>query len=91
MQHLGRGWEREKVQRAAKPYDDDGHSKVITLRLLLLAAVIMVTKALPPQTNIRRMTRRLLSCRYGAKMLVALRRVEPDGHGAPWCFQPIKN
>ena len=57
---LGGGWEREKAQRAAKCYDDSGHIKVIGLRLLLLAAVIMTAKALSPQTNIRRMTRRLL-------------------------------
>ena len=43
---FGGGWEREKVQRAAKCYD--GHSKAIGLRLLLLAAVIMAAKALPP-------------------------------------------
>ena len=46
----------KKVQRAAKRYDGDGHSKDIGLRLLLLAAIIMATKALPPQTNIRPMT-----------------------------------
>ena len=46
---LGGGWEREKVKRAAKRYDDDGHSKYIGLGLLLLAAVIMAAKALPPQ------------------------------------------
>ena len=46
---LGGGWEREKVQRAAKRYDEgDGHSKVIGLRLLLLAAVIMAAKSAPP-------------------------------------------
>ena len=51
---------KEKVQQAAKLYDDDGHSKVTGLRLLLLAAVIMAAKALPPQTNIRQMTKRLI-------------------------------
>ena len=56
---FGGGWEREKVQRAAKRYDDDGHSKVSGLKLLLLVAVIMAAKALPPQTNIRQMTKRL--------------------------------
>ena len=49
-----------EVQRVAKRYDNDRHSKVIGLRLLLLAAVIMAAKALPPQTNIRQMTKRLL-------------------------------
>ena len=77
------GWEREKIHRAAKGYDDDGHSKVIGLRLLLLAAVIMVAKALPPQTNVRQMTKRLY-CRHGAKILAALRRLKPDGYGGPW-------
>ena len=45
---LGGGWEREKVQQEAKRYADDGHSKGIGLRLLMLAAVIMAAKALPP-------------------------------------------
>ena len=35
---LGNGWEKEKVQRTAKRYDDDGHGKDVGLRLLLLAA-----------------------------------------------------
>ena len=44
--------EREKVQREAKRYDDDdGHIKISGLRQLLLAAVIMSAKALPPQTK----------------------------------------
>ena len=53
------GWEREKVQRAAKRYDDDDHNKVIRLRLLLIAAVNMAAKALPPPTNTRPRTKRL--------------------------------
>ena len=53
---VGRGWEREKVQRAAKRYDDDGHNRVVGLRLLLLVADIMTAKALPSQTNIRQET-----------------------------------
>ena len=77
------------MQRAAKRYDDDGHGKVIGLRLLLLAASIMAAKALLPQPNIRQTTKRL-SCRYEVKILAALRRVRPDGYGSPWCFQPIK-
>ena len=47
------------MQPAAERYDDDGHSKVIGLRLLPLAAVIMAAKALPPETNICQMTKRL--------------------------------
>ena len=53
-------WERNQVQRTAKRYDDDRHSKYIWLRLLLLAAVIMAVKTVPPRTNIRQMTNRLL-------------------------------
>ena len=34
-------------------------AKLLGLRLLLLAAVVMATKALPPQTNIRQITNRL--------------------------------
>ena len=52
---LGDGWERDKVQRAAKGYD--GYSKVFGWRLLLAAAVIMAAKAPPPQMNIRQMTK----------------------------------
>ena len=84
------GWEREKVQRAAKRYDSDGHSKYIGLRLLLLAAVVMATKALPQQKSSRQMTKKLLLIVYvRGEILAALRRVNPDGYGAPWCFEPI--
>ena len=51
-----------KVQRASKRYDDDGHSKVIGLKLLLLAAVITAAKALPPQPNMRQMTKGFQCC-----------------------------
>ena len=52
---LGGGWEREKekVQRAAKRYDNDGHSNCTGVRPLLLGAVVMAAKALLPQTNRR--------------------------------------
>ena len=49
---FGGGWEREKVQRAAKRFDVDDHSKGIGLRLPLFAAVNVAAKALRPQTNI---------------------------------------
>ena len=57
---LGGDWERKQVQQTAKRYDDDHHSKYIWLRLLLLVAVIMAAKAVPPRTNIRQITNRLL-------------------------------
>ena len=67
------------MQQAAKRYGDDGHSKDVGLRLLLLAAVILAAKALPPLTNIRQMTKRLLQCcRYGVQMLADLRCVKRD-------------
>ena len=72
----------KKVQGAAKRYDDR-HNKYIWLKPLLLAAVIVAAKALPPHSNIRHMTKRL----FIAKTLAALRRVKPDGYGAPWCFE----
>ena len=78
---LGGGWERDKVHRAAKRHDDGGHIKVNGLRLLLLAVAIMAAKT-PPQTNTRQTTKRL-QCRYGAKILVALRRVKPNGYRVP--------
>ena len=37
-----------KVQRTAKRYDDDGDGKAVGLRLLLLAAVTLAARALPP-------------------------------------------
>lgn len=40
----------DKVQRATKRYDHDGHSKYNGLRLLPLAAVSVVTRA-APSTN----------------------------------------
>ena len=41
----------KKIQRTATCYDDDGHSKGIGLRLLLLTAVVMAAKAPPPQNE----------------------------------------
>ena len=58
------------MQRTAKRYDDDGHDKDDGLRLLLLAAVIMAARALPPQTN--RQTSNDKEKRHGAKVLEAL-------------------
>ena len=84
---LERGWERKKVQRAAELNDDEGYSKVIGLRLLLLVAAIMAAKA---PTNEHTPNDNGTKCRYGAKIIAALRRVKPDGYGAPWYFQPIK-
>ena len=55
---LGGGWERDKAERTAKLYDDDGHGIDVGLRLLPLAAVIMAARVLPPQTNRRRMTKK---------------------------------
>ena len=48
---LGGDWGRDEVQRTTKRYDDDGHVKDVWLRLLLLAAVMVAARALPPQTN----------------------------------------
>ena len=55
---LGGGREREELQRTARRYDDEGHGKYVGLRLLLLAAVAMAPRALPPQTNRRRMKKK---------------------------------
>ena len=48
---LGGGWEREKVQRAAKRNEDDDYSKAIGLRLLLRPVVTMAANVLPSQTT----------------------------------------
>ena len=79
-----------------KRYDDDDHDEVIGSRLLLLAAALMSARAPPPQTNSRRMkkrrcTGRKYSQRCGAKILAMLRRVEPDGYGDSYDFQPINS
>ena len=60
------------MQRTAKLYDDDGHGEHVGLRLLLLVAVSMTARALSPQTNRRRMTKKRGT---GRKILAALRRV----------------
>ena len=59
------------MRRTAKRYDDDGDGKDVGLRLLLLAVVLMSARALSPQANRRRMTKK----RHGANILAALRRV----------------
>ena len=44
---LGGGWEREKIQQAAKRHNNDGHGEDIGSRLLLLAAAVVAARALP--------------------------------------------
>lgn len=81
-------WEREKIQRLAKRYDDDGNGKDLGLRLLLLAAVTYYGGEAPPPTNEQRSNGQDKT--HGAKTIAALRRVRKlGGYGAPWCFQPI--
>ena len=48
------GWEEEKVQQAAKRYDDDDRGKDVGSRLLLLVAAIVAVRTLPPQPMARR-------------------------------------
>ena len=48
---LGGGRKGDKIQQTAKHYDSNGHVK--DAGLSLLAAVILVTRAFPPQTNKR--------------------------------------
>ena len=90
---LGGGWERDKAQRTAKRYGDDGHGKYVRLRLLLLAAAVMAARALPAQTNRRRMPKErgtgrkhLQLCvvyRYGAPLYAFRRRMPKEKrHGA---------
>ena len=57
-QARGRQGKRYTVQRTVKRYDDDGDGKDVGLRLMLLAAVTMAARALPPLTNRRRMTKK---------------------------------
>ena len=44
----GGGWERYEVQRTAKRCDHDGHGKLVGFSLLLLSAVVLAARALPP-------------------------------------------
>ena len=54
------GWERDDVQRTAQRYDTSMTvaANMLGLRLLLLAAVAMGARALPPQTNRRRVAKK---------------------------------
>ena len=69
---LGGGRDSDTVQQTAERCEDDGDGKGVGLRMPLLAAVVMAARALPPQTNRRRMTKQKSS---GAKILPTLRRV----------------
>ena len=82
---LGGDWGRDEVQRTTKRYDDDGRVKDVWLRLLLLAAVMVAARALPPQTN--RQTPNDKKKRHGAKILVGLCRVTM--RSSIVCFQRI--
>ena len=84
--NLGSGKEIDKVRRTAKRSDDDGDSKDVGLRPLLLAAVIMAARALPPQTNRRRMTKEK---KHWAKILAALCRVRI--RSSTVFFQPMNS
>ena len=77
------------MQRAAKRYEDDSHSKYNGLRLLLLAAVIMAEKALPLQNKHTSNDKDTIIVYVRAKILAGLCRAKPDGYGALWCFEPI--
>ena len=79
---LGGGGERDKVQRAAKRYENDVTAKIGSRLLLLL---LSRRERPPPQTKRCPMT---TEKRHRAKILAVLRRVEPDGYLAPWSFQP---
>ena len=68
-----------KVQRTAKRYDDDGDGNDVGLRLLLLAAVTMAARALPPQTSRRRMTKKIGTGRTLSQLFIVQR------YGAPLC------
>ena len=68
---LGGGGEIYESQRTAKRYDD-GHGKYVAVRLLLLAAVLMAARALPPLIE---QTSNDKEKRHRAKILAALRRV----------------
>ena len=80
---LGGGGERDKVQRAAKRYENDVTAKIGSRLLLLL---LSRRERPPPQTN--RRCPMTTEKRHRAKILAVLRRVAPDGYGAPCSFQP---
>ena len=66
-----------KVQRAAKRYDDGGHGKYDKSRPVFLAA-IMGARALPPQTNRCRMTKRRGTGRSYSQLYVVLSRMDSE-------------
>ena len=78
---------KEKVQRTAKLYDNDGHGKYIG-RLLLLAAVIMAARALAPHTNIY--TSNDKEKKHGAKLFFTTRgSASFTIRSCIVCFQPL--
>ena len=68
-------------------YDDDGHGKG-GIETAGACCSYCGGESAPPH-NEQMCTTRLL-CTYGARILAAPRRVEPDGYGAPQNLQPIK-
>ena len=73
-------------QRTAKRYDDEVRGKDVGLRLLLLAAVILAEREHPPEKTKTKKNEQASNAkeeRRAAKLLEALRRVKPDGYGAP--------
>ena len=55
--HQAAGKDMKYSERPTKRYDD-GHGKDVGLRLVQLDVVIMSPRALPPQVNRRRMTKK---------------------------------
>ena len=77
---------------ASKRDKGDGHNKVIWFETAATCCCYHGGEGAPPTNehtpNDKETT--IVYCRSGAKMLPALRRVKPDGYGAPLCFQTVK-
>ena len=70
---------KDKLQPAAKRYDDDDHMVRYWVETDAACGCYYGGESSLP-TSDHQMAKRLLWFRYGAKILAALRRVKPDGY-----------
>ena len=75
----GGGREKNKTQRTAKRYDDDGHGKDVGLRLLAACCCYYVGESASPQTNRYRTTTESGTGRKRSQLCVMY------VYGAPLC------
>ena len=82
---LGSGWQIER-KYSERP-DDEGHGEHVDWVETAAACCCCCRGESAPPTYEQASNDK--EKRHGAKLLAALRRVEPDGYGAPWISQPV--